>query len=63
MPVGFATVFPTRISRQSGRRAAIPTFAPAALRSLTRLARPHAQNPNLTPVALVATLKTLKTRL
>ena len=51
MPVGFATVFATRISRQSGRRAAIPISRPRRLRSLTRLARPHAQNPNLTPVA------------
>jgi len=61
MPVGFATVFATRISRQSGRRAAIPISRPRRLRSLTRLARPHAQNPNLTPVALVPTFKTLKT--
>ena len=43
MPVGFATLFATRMSRQSGRRAAIPISRPRRLRSLTRLARPHAQ--------------------
>ena len=51
MPVGFATVFATRISRQSAGGPQIPISGPRRLRSLTRLARPHAQNPNLTPVA------------
>jgi len=41
-----------------------PGALPRRLRllDLIRLARPHAQNPNLTQVALVPTLKTLKTR-
>ena len=31
MPVGFATMFATRISRQSGRRGRNPYLAPAAV--------------------------------
>jgi len=60
MPVGFATVFATRISRHSAGGPQIPISGPRRLRSLTRLARPHAQNPILHQQHSSLPLKTLK---